>query len=66
MIAAVSAVYLAVVRPRESRRRPRPWRVGSLIGGRLGVGLARRMSGGVLRGVVVAYGVAAAAALLVT
>ena len=40
--------------------------VGSLVGGRVGVGLARRISGAVLRGVVVAYGVAAAAALLVT
>lgn len=65
VIAAVSAVYLAVFGPVVAAA-VAAVAVGSLIGGRLGVGLARRMSGGVLRGVVVAYGVAAAAVLLVT
>lgn len=38
--------------------------VASLAGGRAGVGVARRLSGGVLRGVVVTFGVGVAVALL--
>jgi uncharacterized protein len=65
VIAAVSAVYLAVFGSVVAAATAAV-AVGSLVGGRVGVGLARRISGAVLRGVVVAYGVAAAAALLVT
>jgi uncharacterized membrane protein YfcA len=39
--------------------------VASLAGGRAGAGLARRLSPGLLRGVVVAFGVGVAAVLLV-
>ena len=38
---------------------------GSLLGGRAGAGLARRLSPGVLRWAIVVYGVTAAVILLV-
>jgi uncharacterized membrane protein YfcA len=64
LIGAVAAVYFALFGPVK-------WgaaaimAVASLVGGRLGVGLARRLPDAVLRAVVVVFGVVVAVVLLV-
>ena len=64
LVAVVSAVGFALFGPVA-------WDAAAIVGatclagGALGVGVARRLSAGVLRGVVIAYGVGVAIALLV-
>jgi uncharacterized protein len=63
VIGAVSALYLAVFGPVVAAA-ALAVAAGSVVGGRVGVGLARRMPADALRRAVVAYGVAAAVVLL--
>jgi uncharacterized membrane protein YfcA len=64
VIGLVSAVYLALLGP-VVLLAAGVMAVGSLLGGQVGVSLARRLSSGALRWVVVVYGVGVAVALLV-